>query len=235
MDGGLRSNPITTLNPVTIEHIMNTPTQFIASQGCELLSSSVGNHKDLLLSTDESAAMLSTFARNPYFSTSVGSIISLVGTVALTSVMPLVKPTSALAPTSTWDPIPFPGVIIQITGSDLQRVIGNSFTLSWVFASHRFGSMPVQTQTATFQLNKPTDEGTFIGIIPATVVSGKSRLSLPHLWRPTAPDTAQDTMTIAGLAVGMTAQLRLLTHHDGAFKLLCPQLHEALQRAGQVS
>lgn len=211
---------------------MNTPSRFITAIGCEVLSSSVGNHQDLDLSDDEEKAMLSAFAVNPYFSTSVASIASLVGTIALGSVMPLVLPPTAGPSVAAWDPIPFPGLVIQLTGSDLQRVIGNSFTLTWQFASHQFGTMGVQTQTATFQLNKPSDEGTFIGLIPATVVSGKSRLALPYIRRPFTSDSPVDTMTISGLAVGMTAQARLLTHHDGAFRSLYPRLHAALQKKG---
>lgn len=203
-------------------------SSFIATVGCSLISSSVGNHADLLLSDREAEAYADLLARYPFFAATPSSIVSLVGTVNTTTIAPLVQPEGA-GTAGSFDPMPFPGYIVQILGSDLDRIVGNTFTLSWVFASLRYGATGAVTHTATLQLDKPGARGTFVGIIPANVVSGKSRLASPHIWRPSSTGAPADTLSIAALATGTTAQVRMLTHHDGAFPDLWPDLHVKLQ------
>lgn len=209
---------------------MPTP-RYITSVGCSLISSSVGNHKDLELTQIEQSAVCSTLARHPYFAATPTTIVSLIGTVSASAISPLVLP-DGIGASGFFDPNPFPGYIIQILGSDLERVVGNTFQLTWTFSSLRYGADgPIQHQ-AVMQLDKPGARGTFVGIIPAHVVSGKSRLATPHLWRPGSAGAPADTISVTALATGMTAQVRLLTHHDGAFAELWPALHVRLSEKG---
>lgn len=197
-------------------------TAIISTLGCKLISSTVGTDDNLLLSQSEERAFGDVLSTTPYFVQDTSTVASLVATQYCADLMPLYP-----AGTTAYDPMPFPGFILQIVGSDLDRPVGNNFDITWTFASTAHGPAPF-TQKATFTLTKPSSEGTLIGIIPALTLAGKVRLALPRLLRLAGAGTPIDKITIAGLSSLMTAQVRILTHHDGGFPLLWPQLDELL-------
>lgn len=201
----------------------------IRAEGCVLLDSSLGIGQALILTdadVEALAAVLNAQGGIVPNTTNTGVVITGTPFDLRDIYHPSLRTSAAVDPTFVY-PEPVIGVFVTIKGSDLQRVVGQNFTITLTFAS--LAVTTPEPITATFQLIKEQPHGTNIIMLTATKRAGYPRLAQVFLdpgVTPIPPYTSgwSGTILTTGVPSDMTTSVRILHKYEPLMPLLLPRL-----------